>query len=235
MKKSCVYYLICWVLVVALFNVVSFVTPSNVAGYDKYSGGFWVGYIFIILCFIGHLAFSYFSLSENNKEKRILNVPLNIISYIELVIMVIAGALCMIMPFMPVWLGVIICMFVLVFSIISLLGIKGVSEHTSEANINLNKKTESFREMVDLAQIVSNTAKEDNKAIASKIYEAIRYSDSIASNETAESDIKIKNSLISLKEYLIADNDSAFKSESEKLLRLVEERKVICMSAKRRV
>ena len=234
MKKSFVYYLICWVFVVVLFNVVSFVTPSNIAGHGKYSGGFWVGYVFITLCFIGHLAFSYFSLSENNKEKRVLNVPLNIISYIELVIMVVAGVLCMITPFMPVWFGVIICMVVLVFSIISLVGIKGVSEHTSEANINLNNKTESFREMVDLAQIVCSIDKEENKAVATKVYESIYYSDSIASTETAEIDIKIKNSLISLKEYLNANNESDFKSESEKILRLVEERKVICMSAKRK-
>lgn len=235
MKKSFVYYLLCWILVVALFNVISFVIPSKIADYDKYSGGFWVGYIFITLCFLVHLAFSYFSLSESNKEKRILNIPLNIISYIELVIMVIAGILCMITPFMPVWLGVIICMTVLVFSIISLIGIKGIGEHTSEANINLNNKTSSFREMVGMAQIVSNIAKEENKAIASKVYDSVRYSDSIFSTETAEIDIKIKNALVNMKECLNTDNDDSFATESEKVLRLIEERKVICMAAKRRV
>lgn len=235
MKKSLVNYLFCWILLVALFNILGFFTPPVIAGYDKYTGKFWVGYIFITVCFLGNLIFSYFSLNENNREKRILNVPLTIVSYIELIILVVVGALCMITPYIPVWLGVVICATILVFSVIVLISIKCVGENTSNANVNLNNKTESFREMVDMARIICDLTNDENKVAASKVFDAIRYSDSISTPETYEIDERIKSLLASLRECLNIDNNEAFNEEAEKVVHLVEERKVICMSAKRKV
>ncbi len=234
MKTNYIYYFICWFLVVLLFNVVSFATPSSFTEIDKYIGGFWVGYIFIMVSLVAHLVYSYFSFSENNKEKKILNVPINIISYIELVVMIVVGILCMITTFMPVWLDVIICLAILVFSLISLIDIKCVGENTSNANIQLNKNTGSFRDMVEATQLLCNSAKNiSEKNMANKIYEAIRYSDSISSPETSDIEQKIKSSLSVLLNSLNENNSNVFNEEAKKILQLIEERKAICMTVKR--
>lgn len=42
MKKTFKFYAIIWVICLALFNVISFVTPDEIAGISKFSGSFWI-------------------------------------------------------------------------------------------------------------------------------------------------------------------------------------------------
>lgn len=235
MKKSFNHYFICWLLLMILFNVISFVIPSSFAGLEKYTDSFWIGYIFIMICLCIHIVFSYFFLSEQNGEKRILNVPINIISYIEIIIIFIAGTVCMVIPGIPAWLSVILCISVNFFSVTTLIVIRGVAENTSNANTLLNNKTSVYRELVESAQILCDLVNDGNeKRLATKIYEAIRYSDSISTSETSEIEQKIKDSLVKIKECSRSNNEIEFKNETKKILQLIEERKVICMSAKHR-
>lgn len=44
MKSKFKMYVIVWVAVVVLFNVIVFITPNEVAGMSKFGGAFWVGY-----------------------------------------------------------------------------------------------------------------------------------------------------------------------------------------------
>ena len=57
MKKSFKIYSLIWAICVAVFNVITFVTPNEIGGVSKFSGSFWVGYIFITVDnFIGNFA-----------------------------------------------------------------------------------------------------------------------------------------------------------------------------------
>ena len=192
MKKSVKYYLICWVVLVALFNVVCFMTLEKIAGVSKFTGSFWVGYAFIKAAFVAHFAFMYKNLSAKDKETKVLGIPLMILSIIELCIMLIAGLLCMLLAPMPYWVGVIVCSAILVFSIISLVTAKGVGENTSQANINLNRKTDNYRKMVDAADmLLQRAATTEEKALVQKVYDAVRYSDAESSTETAADEAAI--------------------------------------------
>ena len=53
MKKSLKFYAIVWALCLAVFNVITFVTPNEIGGVSKFCGSFWGGYIFITVAFIG--------------------------------------------------------------------------------------------------------------------------------------------------------------------------------------
>ncbi len=49
MKKNFKYYAVIWLVLAALFNVFSFVTPSELGNYYKLDATFWGGYIFITI------------------------------------------------------------------------------------------------------------------------------------------------------------------------------------------
>ena len=59
MNKNFKLYLSVWAIFLALFNVVAFVSPAEIAGADKFSGAFWPCYVLITLAFVGQLACSY--------------------------------------------------------------------------------------------------------------------------------------------------------------------------------
>lgn len=64
MKKTFRNYIVVWLILLVIFNVVVFVAPNEVAGLSKFGGAFWTGYIFITLAFIGQLVCAYFAFRE---------------------------------------------------------------------------------------------------------------------------------------------------------------------------
>lgn len=103
------------------------------------------------------------------------------------------------------------------FSVTTLIVIRGVAENTSNANTLLNNKTSVYRELVESAQILCDLVNDGNeKRLATKIYEAIRYSDSISTSETSEIEQKINDSLDKIKECSRSNNEIEFKNETKK-------------------
>ena len=62
-------YIFCWGLLVAVFNLISFVTPSEVKGYVKFTGAFWAGYLFVMVGMLVQLVCTWNSLSVDNPPK----------------------------------------------------------------------------------------------------------------------------------------------------------------------
>ena len=235
MNKQFRNYLIFWLAMVSLFNVACFVSPAEVNGFNKYAGAFWPGYIFIMIAFAIHLGFSYFMLAETNRKKKILNAPLIVISFIELAIMVIAGTVCMGVPDLPAWLGIIICYAVLVLSIVFLVSAKVVGENTLEANIALNEKTDRFRGFTASAsELLTLSADKEIKQSVQKVYDAIRYSDPVSSADLNAEETEIESMLDSLKNDVINGAADNVKAKADKLCALVEARNNRCMALKRK-
>ena len=227
-------YAIVWILLVILFNLCCFMTPDMINGVSKYSGGFWPCYGFVMLAFVLHLGFVYSLFSDKNKEKRRLNTQLTVISFYELVVMVVAGLVCILVPSIPSWIGAIICYAVLALSVIFLLTSKTVKENTDEANEVLNAKTSFMRELTDNARILLSLARtEDDKALINKVYEAIRYSDPVSSPELQAEEAQIFEDLKALKEALTNNAEAAdLKQIADELLLAVEQRNLKCKAEK---
>lgn len=156
-------YIVVWIATVVLFNLISFLTPIGAGDTGGHSGGFWAGYIFVMVTLVLYLVFSCIALSEKNKEKKELNTPLIIICSVELCMMVLVGIVCMVVTAIPYWLGIIICYALLLFSVIFFIMVKVVGKNASAANRTLNAKTSMFCELTDLAQeliAVSSTPEE---------------------------------------------------------------------------
>ena len=97
MKKNFKYYIITWLISVAVFNIISFIAPIIRVGL------FWVGYAMITVMFIIQLACSLMLFKQNNKEKIFLNIPIITISYAALVVSVIVGLVFMAITGVSFW------------------------------------------------------------------------------------------------------------------------------------
>ena len=232
MNKKFKYYAIIWAILLVVFNVICFVTPNEVAGMSKFGGAFWAGYIFITLAFIGQLVCAYIAFKAENLKKLFYNLPLITVSYTGLILTIVFGALCMAIPNLPNWVGIIVCLLVLAFTAIAVIKAKA----TAEAVDNIDNKIKAQTQFIKMAPVnaenIMSRAKSDAvKTECKKVYEALRYSDPM-SNETLnveEAKITIKMDEFANAVNTDADNISKIADE---IISLINERNNKCKALK---
>lgn len=194
MKSNFKYYIIVWAVLVVIFNVIVFVLPHEIAGVNRFDGSFWVGYIFIMLTFIAQLAVAWFSL-KGDAKKIFYHVPLLTISYGSLIAMLIVGTLCMAIPQFPVWLGVILCLLVLGFSVIALMQAQAAASIVEDIDKKIKVKTFLIKSLtVDVDSLMARCTTQELKSTVKEVYDAVRYADPMSDDALAgvESQITLK-------------------------------------------
>lgn len=234
MKKGFKYYLVVWLCVVSLFNMICFVTPETIMGQDKFANGFWPGYVFITVSFILHLLFAAYILREGGKSRQTVRIPLIMISVAEMIVLLLIGSLCMLLPGIAAWVKIILCYVILIISVLVLLLVKAAGEHTSLSNDVLNRKTSVCREMTArVERLKTGAGKESFGLEIGKVYEALRYSDPVSNSKTAAVEEKIQAIIEKLENMDIDQkNGDEAKGMVRELLQLVQERSSICKESK---
>ena len=152
-----------------------------------------------------------------------INTPITIFSFFELGLMGVVGLLCMAIPSLPYWLGIALCYIVLALSVLFLISAKVVGENAVYANTSLNTKTAFMRELTDQAQRLIFSAKTAQaKEIATKIYEAIRYSDTISLEATKEDELAISERLSSLEGSINDIGIEGLQNKADEILQLID-------------
>lgn len=228
MKKGIKFYLPCWAIAFAVFNVITFAVPITV-NVNKFTPSFWIGYAFITLMFIAQLMCSIVFFKQDNNDKRFLNIPVISLSYTALLVSIIVGAVAMAVPFVPYWVGIILDVLIVAFYAIAIISSKAAAD-TIE-NIDNKVKTQTFfikSLTVDAESLLPRANSDETKVIAKKVYEAIRYSDPM-SNEalsSVESQITIKFNEFS--NAVIEDNKPLADTLGNELIILVNDRNKKC-------
>ena len=129
MRKEKKYYIICWALIVMLFNLISFITPSEIGGVSKYNNTFWSVYGIVMGAFVIHLVYNCVILKGTDKDSIRKSRPLFIVSGFEMLILAAVGLALMLIPGIKCWVGIIVRAVLVVLSIIFLLSIHLVEGH----------------------------------------------------------------------------------------------------------
>lgn len=233
MKKYFKYYALGWLIALALFNVIVFVTPNEIAGQSKFSGAFWVGYIFITVAFIGQLGCSWFFFREERREKVFLNIPVISISYTALIVTLIVGALCMVIPGLPYWVGIVVCLAVLAFYAVSIIKARAAADAVEEVGQKVHTQTLFIRSLTADAEGLLARAKSDAaKAETKKVYEALRYSDPMSSEALCVVEGQITTKFAAFSAAVEADEAETVKATGEELLILIGDRNRKCRMMK---
>ncbi len=228
MKKGIKFYALCWAIVLAVFNVITFAVPITV-NVNKFTLSFWIDYAFITLMFVAQLICSIVFFKQDSNDKRFLNIPVISLGYTALIVSIIVGAIAMAVPFIPYWVGIILDVLIVAFYAIAIISSKAAAD-TIE-NIDKKVKTQTFfikSLTVDAESLLPRTKSDETKTIAKKVYEAIRYSDPM-SNEallSVESQITIKFNEFS--NAVIEDNKSLAETLGNELIILVNDRNKKC-------
>lgn len=233
MNKRFKTYAIIWAIFLALFNVICFVSPNEMADLNKFGGAFWAGYIFITLAFIGQLVCSYFALKAESLQKMFYNIPLITISYTGLIVMLIVGALAMAIPNLPNWIGVVACLFVLEFNAIAVITARSAGVIVSAIDEEVKTKTSFIKQLTLDAENLANRAKAPMlKKYCKKVYDALRYSDPVSNDTLSDIEWQIKEGLNVLTDAVIADDLDATESSAREIITLITERNNICKNYK---
>lgn len=202
MRNGFKYYLPCWAVALIIFNTLTFAVPESF-NENKFTPAFWVGYAFITVMFLIQLICSIIFFNQDAAEdeflhhlnKTFLNVPVVSISYTGLVVSIIVGGVAMVVPFIPVWLGAIIDACVAAFYIIAVVSAKAAADTIGKVDEKIKTQTFFIKSLtVGADTLVAGAKSEETKAIAKKVYEAIRYSDPMSNPALAniETQISIK-------------------------------------------
>ena len=232
MTKVFKNYLIIWVVLLIIFNVVSFVSVGW-TGQEKYTPSFWIGYAFITLTFIGQIVCAYFALKNVDIKKTFYNIPLFETSCKGVILTFVVGGLCMLISPLPYWIGIIGCSIILLFNIISVVKAFATVDIVSGLDSKLRTQTFFTKSLTIDADTLMASAKSDSvKTECRKVYEAIRYSDPMSNGALASVETQITLKFADLSEAVKADNIEAVTTLANEVCILVADRNKKCKMLK---
>ncbi|MBP5261118.1 MAG: hypothetical protein J6Z43_03205 [Clostridiales bacterium] len=233
MSKITKNYAIVWAVLLALFNLIVFVSPGW-AGAEKYSGAFWTAYAITTVVFILHLVFTLFAFKDTggSKQKLFLNVPIIWISYVGLIVTIIAGSLCMLNSFLPTWAAAIVMGIMLAVFLVSVVKAKIAIDAVEEVGAKVQASTSFIKELRTDAESLAGRASPASRDICTKISDAIRYSDPVSNELSAsvESDLRVKFDEFAA--VVKGGDDSKVEALGNELLDLIDERNKKCKAGK---
>ena len=228
MKKVFKFYSTVWAVLLALFNVISFVSVGW-AGTPKYTPSFWIGYVFITLSFIGQIVCAYFALKDSDIKKTFYNVSLISTSYTGLILSFVFGGLCMIISLLPYWVGIILCAIVLAFNIIAVVKASAVIDIVGEIDNKVETKIFFIKSLtVDAESLISRAKSENIKAECKKVYEAVRYSDPMSNGTLASIESKITITFAKLSEAVVSEDSEKVMTLAGEIIILLGDRNKKC-------
>lgn len=191
-KKNILLFTAAWAVCLALFNVIAFVIPSDAFGGNKFDAAFWVAYALITVAFIGQYVVSFFALKPASPQKSFYKLSLFGVSLSGLIAMVVVGAIFMFLPFVPEWIGVIVCAIVLAVNIVAVIKATVAVDAVSAVDAKVKAQTFVIKSLtVDAQSLVESAKTEELRAEAKKVYEALRYSDPMSAPMLSEIDSQI--------------------------------------------
>lgn len=230
MKKNFKYYIACWGILVIAFQVLCFVTPNKVEGFSKFGGGFWSGYIFIMVAFVGQILCAYLAFKKSETSRKIFyHLPLITVSYTGLILTLVFGGASMAIPDLPNWVGMVICLLILVFTAISIIKANVAADLVERVDDKVERKTSFMKNLtVEAENLMSMAKSEAARKECKKVYEAVRYSDPMSSEELSVLEAKITVKMDELSETVKMDDEENVKEKAEEVMEVLYERNSKC-------
>lgn len=229
MNKNFKLYSVLWAVSLAIFNVAVFVSPSEALGYNKFGGAFWAGYIFITLAFVGQLVTAFFALKEENLTKLFYNLSMLSVSRTGLVLTLVFGTACMLIPNLPNWVGAILCFAVLGFTAIAVFKAKFAADLVAEKDEKIKVQTFFIQSLTADAQSLVNKAQSpEAKAECKKVYEAVRYSDPMSNSALASIESQITDKFSDFSSAVSENNSEGVVNIAKELVVLIGDRNNKC-------
>lgn len=174
-------------IIFALFNVIAFVIPT------EKTSTFWTAYIFTVVAFV--LQFVVWKAAFGKKEtlkSKFLGISLVHIGITYLIVQLIAFAIFMSFPKIPVWLTIVVCAIILaLFALCIVAGQAGANEiNRVEEEIKVKRAFIQFLQ-TDIEMLAENETDATTKTELKKLAEKVRFSDPMSHEMLGELESRI--------------------------------------------
>ena len=232
MKKRMGLYIAAWAVLLALFNVIAFVSVGWI-GQEKYTPSFWIGYALITVMFVGQLICSVMAFKADSAKKLFYNISLITTSYAGLICSFVFGGLCMLISPLPYWVGVILCAIVLIANVLAVIKATAAIEEVERVDKKVKEQTFFIKSLtIDADTLIESAKSEAVKVECKKVYEAIRYSDPMSHHALASVESQITIQFHALSEAVEGDDADLVAAIAKNLTVLIEDRNKKCLLLK---
>ena len=187
MKKNNLMSYIALGIVFTLFNVIAFVIPT------EKTATFWTAYAFSVVAFAVQIPLWKIALGKKDTLKsKFLGIPVIHVGITYLIIQLIAFAIFMILPTLPVWLAVVVCAIILAISALcAIAGQVGANEiNRVEEKIKVKRAFIQFLQ-TDIDMLAETETDAETKAALKKLAEKVRFSDPMSHEMLGELESRI--------------------------------------------
>lgn len=228
MKKRIGLYIAVWTVLLAVFNVIAFVTPSLFSE-NKFTSSFWIGYSLITVMMIGQLICSIFALKASTAKKMFYNISLLHTSYVGLVASFIVGGVCIILTPLAYWIGTVACVIVLAVNVIAVVKATIAIDTVDKVDKKIAAQTFFIKAITADAEALMAEAKTD-EAIAEckKVYEALRYSDPMSHEALVPAENEISAKFVAFANAVKANDADAVANAANAVIISINNRNKKC-------
>ena len=222
MKKGFIKYTLLWLVALAIFNAVTFLTPNEIDGVSKFTTPFWIAYAFITIAFFAQLFCTALVFKKDLLTKKFCNMPLTAISVISLTLLVIAGSIFMAMA-LTAWIAIIVCYVIVITQyIINIVALVTYNDKGASAKgfvAALKAKTDA---------ISQKAINDELKALTAEVCEAVRSADTFSDAALAGVEDKILKKCEEFEASVASGDMENAKAQTKQLLTFIKERNAKC-------
>ena len=201
-RNSAKGYAILGILFV-LISIIAFAVPT------EKTATFWIAYAFTAAAFAAQIGIWKTALGkEETLKSKFLGFPVLHIGIVYAVIQVIAFAIFMFVPTLPVWSSIVACSVIAGFSAVCMISADAGRKAIEQVDAKVQKKVFYIRELqADVELLADKEADTDAKAALTQLAEKIRFSDPMSNEQLAD-----------LEEQISANGKAALITELHSLL-----------------
>ena len=193
-KNSTKGYVILGILF-ALISIIAFAVPTSK------TATFWIAYVFTAAAFAAQIGIWKTALGkEGTLKSKFLGFPLVHIGIVYAVIQVIAFAVFMFVPTLPVWSAIVVCSVIAGISAVCMISADAGRDEIERVEAKVQKKVFYIRELqADIELLADSETNADVKTALTQLAEKIRFSDPMSNEQLADLENKISIKAAELK------------------------------------
>ena len=212
-------------IILAVFNTVVFIIPSDRGGW------FWTGYGFSMLAILLTAAVGFYAFDRDGMRSKVYGIPLMSVAWRYFTIQLIVGLLQMYwdLSAIPFQYGIALNAVLLGACLIGLLTVEAGKDEIERIDEKIKEKVFFIKSLqVDVECLIDKTSDESLKKILKDLAETVRYSDPMSSPQLAAVENKIEAKAAALAETVENADSNASKALCNELQQLFAERNRKC-------
>ena len=230
--RRAVQYLSVYAIIIALFNLISFVIP-----FDQ-NDTFWIAYTFAMIAFVGVLlVFALALVGKKDMMGKFYSIPILRKGFlyvaVQFAVTVVFYITTLFTDDIPSWFVIVLNVFLLGGFAVFILLTSATRDTVEKIEKDTDKETETIRTFrIDTASLTPYAKDENLKTVLHRLEEIAKYSDPVSSPalEKIEGDISFK--IYEISEAMRNDDNDLAIDLTKQTCKLFEQRNAMCKAYK---